>query len=192
MCARSTVYTISPSPDSTLANAARASGVVKHKYLFVFERFRGTLIYDPEQPLDSALNLTIEAASLACRDGQHRSFKRTRHLEAALRQALGSETHPELQLESTRLVAKPLRGFILEGTLRFRGLEHSVRANLGFGTEKKYRLQIDADAAVRLSDFGVAAPSSLLGLIRTLDEVVLHAYLWGTTANGHTTAAQSA
>ncbi|HLH03296.1 MAG TPA: YceI family protein [Bryobacteraceae bacterium] len=184
MCARSTVYTISPSPDSTLAIETRTAGLVKQKHLFVFERFRGTLIYDPDQPLDSALHLTIEPASLACRDNGRNSNKRTRHLETALREALGSDTHPELQLESTRLVPKALRGFILEGTLRFRGLEHAVKANLGFGTEKKYRLQIDADAAVRLSDFGVRCPSSLFGLIRTEDEVVLHAYLWGVKANG--------
>src|SRR5579884_1842295 len=130
MGARATVYTISPSPDSTLAIETRTTGLVKQKHLFVFERFRGTLIYDPAQPLDSVLHLNVESRSLACRDDHRPPNKRARHLEAALRNALGSASDPELRLESTRLIEKPLRGFILEGLLRFRGIERPVRANL--------------------------------------------------------------
>jgi polyisoprenoid-binding protein YceI len=182
MQARFTVYTISPSPDSTLAIETSTSGLARRKHLFAFENFRGTLIYDPEQPLDTVLNLTIEAASLVCRDDGTRRGKRARLTEAALRNALGSEHHPELQLESKRFLEKPLRGFILEGTLRFRNVERPVKANIGFGARKKDRLQIDADAAVRLSEIGVARPSSLFGLIHTNDEVVLHAYLWGSAS----------
>ncbi|HEY7208733.1 MAG TPA: YceI family protein [Bryobacteraceae bacterium] len=179
MSARSTVYTISPSPDSTLAIETRTSGLAKRKHLFIFERFRGALIYDPEQPLDTALNLTVEAGSLVCRDDREKPGKRARLTQTVLREALGSDTHPELQLQSERFIAKPLRGFVVEGTLRFRGIDRAVKANIGFGTEKKNRLQIDADATVRLSDFGVPRPSSLFGLVRTNDEVVLHALIWG-------------
>ena len=58
---RHTVFTISPSPDSTLAVEIKERGLVKRKHLFVFEQYHGTLILDPAQPLDATLELNIEA-----------------------------------------------------------------------------------------------------------------------------------
>jgi polyisoprenoid-binding protein YceI len=181
MPAQHTVYTISPSPDSTLAIEIRKIGLVRRKHLFAFERFRGALIYDPELPLDTVLNLTVETDSLVCRDAREKPKHRERLTRLALGAVAGEGTHPELQIESRRFIAKPLRGYVVEGVLRFRGVDRSIKANIGFGNEKKNRLQIDADATVRLSDFGVRLPSSLFGLVRTEDEVVLHALIWGST-----------
>ncbi len=179
MPARYSVYTISPSPDSTLAVEIRETGLLKRKHIFIFERYNGTLAYDPEQPLETKLKLEVEADSLVCRDSQAGPKKRKRLTRFALHEALGAQSHPTLRFESQRFTAKPLRGFIFEGALNFRGIDRSIKANIGFGVEKKGRLQIDADASVRLDDFELRRPSSLFGLIRTEDEVILHALFWG-------------
>ncbi len=179
MPAHHTVYKISPSPDSTLAIEIRETGLVKRKHLLVFEQYSGALIYDPEEPLESVLNLSIEVSSLACRGAAE---KARRHHELArdiVEKALQADKHPALLIESRHFSAKPLRGFVVELAMQFRGIERQLKANLGFGALKRDRLQIDADATLRLSDYALPRPASLFGLVRTEDEVTLHALIWG-------------
>jgi polyisoprenoid-binding protein YceI len=180
MSARHTVYTISPSPDSTLAIEIKKTGLVKRKHLFVFEQFSGELIYDPEQPLDSVVNLSVEANSLVCRDSDAKPKVRRHLTQFAQAEALRVQDHPVVLIQSQRFLAKPLRGYIAEATLQFHGIDRNIKANVGFGVPKKDRVQLDADATLRLSDYNLPRPSSLFGLIRTEDEVVLHALIWGT------------
>jgi len=183
MAASRTVYNISPSPDSTLAVEVRKTGLLKRKHLFVFEQYSGTLTYDPGEPLNSTFHLTVEAGSLVSRDASSKPSQQRKLTRFALSEALRAEEHPVLLLESERFLAKPLRGFVVEGKLCFRKTSRPFKANVGFGVPKKDRLQIDADSTLRLSDYGIRRPSSLFGLIRTEDDVVLHALLWGTSAS---------
>jgi hypothetical protein len=44
------------------------------------------------------------------------------------------------------------------------------------------RFQIDADAMLRLSDFGIKPPTALLGMIGTKNEVLIHLLLWAIPA----------
>lgn len=180
MSARHTVYTISPSPDSTLAIEIKKTGLVKRKHLFVFEQFSGELIYDPDQPLDSVVNLSVEASSLVCRDSDAKPKVRQRLTHFVQTEALRVQDHPVVLIQSQRFLAKPLRGYIAEATLKFHGIDRNIKANVGFGVPKKDRVQLDADATLRLSDYNLPRPSSLFGLIRTEDEIVLHALIWGT------------
>ncbi len=183
---RHTVFTISPSPDSTLAVEIKERGLVKRKHLFVFEQYHGTLILDPAQPLDATLELNIEAASLICRDSSQKAGQRARLTRLALTECLAAQQHPSLRVQSQHFTAKALRGFIVEGTLHFRGADHPLKANLGFGVLKNDRLQVDADATLSLTQFGIPRPSSLFGLVHTEDEATLHAMLWGIRAAART------
>ena len=183
MSARHTVYTISPSPDSALAVEISTTGLAKRKHVFVFERFSGGLIYDPDLPLETILSLTVETASIVYKDSRLRPGTRKKLTHIASTQALAAQVHPDLQVKSQRFVAKPLRGYIAEVLVQFRGMQQELKANVGFSVEKKGRLQIDADAAVRLSNFGIAQHTSLFGLNRTSDEAVLHVLLWGIVAS---------
>ena len=172
-------FTISPSPDSALALEVKQTGLIKRKHLFVFEQYQGVLSYHPDQPLLSTLRLSIDAQSLICRN----SKKAQSLSHFARHEALLANEFPEIELRSERFTAKPLRGYIFEGTLCLHGVDRSIKANVGFGPLKNGRVNIDADAAIRLSDFDLPRPSSLFGLIRTEDEVVLHALLWGIEQN---------
>ena len=182
MCARHTLYTISPSPDSTLAVEINETGLIKRKHLFIFERFIGRLTYNPDLPLETVLSLKIDAGSVLCKSSHEGPGTREKLTTFARTQALAAGAHPELQIESQYFLAKPLRGFTVEGTSQFKGMQRELKANIGFGVEKNGRLQIDADAIVRLSCFGIAQHTSLFGLNRTSDEAVLHALIWGTAA----------
>ncbi len=189
MHARHTVYTISPSPDATLALEITQTGLAKTKLLLVWERFTGELFYDAQDPLASELNIEIEAASLVCRHRVESSKRPPASTQAAVNKALNAVHDPHLQIRLRPFTAKPLRGFIAQGNIVFRGRERVVKFNVGFGVEKNGRLQIDANAALRLSEFDVACPTSLLGLVKTQDEAVLHALLWGSARDPATSVA---
>lgn len=178
-----TVFKIAPSPDSILAVEVRQLGWSKKKHLFVFERYSGEFVYDPEQPLASRIELSIEADSVICRDSAKGQRQRDRLTDFARQEALAAHRFPRIQIQSERFVAKALRGFVAEGTLSFHEASRPIRANFDFGVLKRDRLQIDSDATLRLSEYNLPRPSSLLGMIRTDDEVVLHALVWGTIAD---------
>lgn len=183
MPARHTVYTISPSPDSTIAIEIAQTGLSKGKHLFVFEKFKGTLIYSPDLPLETELTLSLDADSLICRDSFAKPRRRERLARYAKLRALAVQNHPTLEVRSERFTAKPLRGFIAHGVLCFRGAEQPIKANIGFGVQKNGRLQVDADATIRLSDLAIPLPSAWFGLVRTEDQAVLHALLWGAASS---------
>ncbi|MDQ2710916.1 MAG: YceI family protein [Acidobacteriota bacterium] len=167
MSERLTVYTISPSPDSAVAVEIKESGLRKRKHLFVFERYSGELFFDPERPLETSVKLRIETASVN---------------EPSARKLLAVHSDPEILIESRSFLAKALRGFVAGGTLRFRGADHDIRANIGFGPVKNGRVHIDADSTALLSRLGLPRRTSLFGLIHTDDEAVLHASLWGNSS----------
>ena len=177
-----TIYTIGPSPDSTVAIEIRKTGLVNRKYFLVFERYAGELVYDSDEPLTSTVKLNIQAESVVCRDRALKAKQQRIATRFALGEALKATIHPEIHFASHRFQPKPLRGFVAEGALKLRGVERNVKANVGFGNPKNGRIQIDADARITLADFGIKPPSSFMGLIRTEGEVFLQVLVWGRPA----------
>ncbi len=91
-------------------------------------------------------------------------------------------THPEIRFASTRISPKALRGFVVEGVLKIRGVGRTVKVNVVLNPMKHDRFQVDGDASLLLSDFGIQPPSSLLGLIGTKDEALVRLLLWATAS----------
>lgn len=176
-----TVYTIGPSVDSTVALEIEKTGLKRgKKHLLFFENFRGELCYVPESPEASRLAISIDANSVACRD-QWLSAKRQQQVTSFARQdALDATRHPDIRFASTRVSAKPLRGFVVEGVLTLRGIGRTLRVNVVIGPLKKGRFQVDGDATLLLSDFGIHPPSQLFGLVGTKDNALLRLLLWAT------------
>jgi polyisoprenoid-binding protein YceI len=176
-----TVYTISPSADSTLALEVHKTGLMRRKkHILFFDNFAGELTYVREHPESSRLDISIDALSVACRDEWLKPKQRRMVTEYALKEALAADRHPEIRFASTRIAAKPLRGFVIEGVLTLRGTGRNVRVNVVLNAMKRGRFQIDGDATLRLSDFGIHPPSMLFGLVGTQDEALLRLLLWAT------------
>jgi polyisoprenoid-binding protein YceI len=176
-----TIYTIAPSVDSTVALEIEKTGWMRgKKHLLFFEDFRGELCYVPESPEASRLEMKIEANSVVCRDRWLSARLQAQVTSFARRDALDAERHPEIRFASTRVSAKPLRGFVIAGVLTLRGIGRNVRVNVVIGPMKKGRFQVDGDAALKLTDFGIKPPSHLLGLAGTKDEALLRLLLWAT------------
>lgn len=184
MAATQALYEITPSYDSTVAIEVVKRGLLhKRKHVLVFERFDGRLHYSPDDPTGTHVEIKIDPRSILCRDKWLKPRKQKRVAEVARNQVLAADRHPEIRFVSNAVSAKPLRGFIVEGTLTLRGAEHSLKANVMFGPQTNGRFQIDADAPIRLSDFGIKPPSRLLGLIGTRNEAMIHLLIWASRSS---------
>jgi polyisoprenoid-binding protein YceI len=176
-----TLYTISPSADSTLALEVFKTGLMRRKkHVLFFDNFAGQLCYIREHPESSRLDISIDTLSVACRDQWLKPKQQRMVADYALKQALAADRYPEMRFASTRISAKPLRGFVIEGVLTMRGTGRNVRVNVVLNPMKRGRFQIDGDATLRLSDFGIHPPSMMLGLVGTKDEALLRLLLWAT------------
>lgn len=178
---REGVYTISPSLDSTLAIEITKTGLAKRKkHLLFFERFSGELCHVPDEMRRSCVKLTIDAASVVCRDKWLKLKRQKRVTRCARDEVLATHLHPHITFASTRVCPKPIRGFTVEGALQVRGITRTVTANVVLSETKQNNLQIDGDAVLRLSDFNIRWPSSFFGLSGSKDEALLRLLLWGT------------
>lgn len=176
-----TLYKIEPSYDSTIAIEVTKTGLLRRqRHVLVFDKFAGSLHYAPEDPGSSRVELTIDPHSLSCRDKWLNPRKARKVAEFTRVNVLAAERYPEIRFLSQAVTAKPLRGFVVEGRLSLRNVECVVRANVMPGPLSNGRFQIDADAPVRLSLFGIKPPKSLLGLIGTKDDAMVHLLVWAS------------
>lgn len=181
MPAAEAVYVISPSNDSTIAVEVSKTGLMRRKkHILFFENFSGSLRYTANHPESSRVEMLIDAHSAVCRDRWLRSKKQQLVTRYVRREALAADRHPEIRFSSTRICSKPLRGFVVEGELKVRGVSRIIKVNVVLSPRGQDRIQVDGDASVYLSDFGIQRPSSLLGLAGTKDEGLVRLLLWAT------------
>lgn len=177
------LYTISPSADSTVAIEVLKTGLMRRKkHLLFFEKFSGSLQYVPQCPESSRATLVIDANSVICRDQWLKPKKQRAVTQYAKDEALVTDGHSEIHFSSSRISAKPLRGFVVEGELKICGIGRLVKVNVVVNEKKRDALQLDGDATLRLSDFDIKLPSSFFGLIGTNDEALVRILLWATPA----------
>jgi polyisoprenoid-binding protein YceI len=176
-------YRILPSNDSTLAIEVSKTGLRRRrKHILFFEKFEGELRFVEEDPEASRVSLLIDAASAVCRDAWLNERKK-HAVTAFARDVLSANGHSEIRFSSTAIRSKPLRGYVVEGELQIRGIRRVIKVNTVLGRTRKDSLQMDGDATVRLSDFDLPRPSSLMGLIGTKDEAEVRLLLWAIPAS---------
>jgi polyisoprenoid-binding protein YceI len=185
MPAREALYTISPSADSTIAIEIFKTGLMRRKkHIFFFERFKGELCYFADHPEASRVNFTIDTNSIVCRDQWLKAKKQQFLAQYARDKILETRTHPEIRFASTRISSKPLRGYAVEGELKIRGTGRIVKVNMVVSPRRNDSFQLDGDATVCLTDFGIRPPSALLGLIGTKNEGLVRLLLWAIPVSG--------
>jgi len=183
MPVREPLYTISPSPDSTIAVEVFKTGLMRgKKHTLFFDTFQGELWHNPEAPESSRVNITIDAATAVCRDQWLKKRKQQAVTEYVRKEALKTDPGGEIRFRSDRILPKPLRGFVVEGVLEVAGTIQNVRANVVLSARKNDTLQIDGDATLNLRSFGITPPSSWFGLAGTNDEALVRFLLWAHPA----------
>jgi polyisoprenoid-binding protein YceI len=84
-----------------------------------FQKWDGTLTYDPENPTSSRVEITIDAASIDTNEP-----KRDAHLRSA--DFLNAEKHPSLTFKSTKVEPKGGDKYVLHGTLTIRDVTRPI------------------------------------------------------------------
>lgn len=175
-----TLYSISPSKDSTIAIEVTKTGLLarKKKHTLCFENFSGQMSLVSNDPTASQILLTIDAGSIVCRSADVSAKEQHTIAAFAREEALAANRYREIQFTSTAIRAKALRGFVVTGVLQIRGTTRELKVNMAWNPKRDNKVQLDGDATVRLSDFGLPAPAAKFGLVRTVDEMMVHLLLW--------------
>lgn len=118
-----------------------------------FSDFEGTIEYDDENPENSEVNVTIQAASI---DTNERD--RDTHLRSA--DFFDVQTHPALTFQSRGISRKGTAGFDLTGDLTIHGVTRTVTVAVNFLGKAKdpwgnERVAFEAEAAINRRDYGL-------------------------------------
>jgi polyisoprenoid-binding protein YceI len=172
--AQPAMYTIQPEPGSKFAFEVFKTGFMSgKKHLFVFERYNGTLRYDPAAPESSAVELTVEAASLVLKDEWLKPSDMKKVQDHAEKEMLDIEHHPQIRFTSTRVTQKGQNGFEAAGDLVIRGISKQVLVLVTLADEPGGKLRLSGKSQVRLKDYGLKPPSAVLGAVGTKNEMSL-------------------
>ena len=163
---------IKPSADSTLTFEVRKTGLMAGKtHLLLFTLFEVTVIKEPEL----RVTMTIQAASLECRDAWLKEKDREKVRRYAIDELLQASQYPVLRFESSS-VQPASHGYLLGGKLTIRNQSRPVTVNV-VSEAKEGQTVWTGGAAIRQTDFGLKPPTAALGAIGTEDEMQLSFHL---------------
>ena len=167
------MYEIRPSPQSRFALEVLKTGIWSgKKHVFVFEKYSGSVRFDPASPENSTVQLSLEGASAVCQD----TWVSPSDLQSIQKKAfemMDVAKHPQLVFSSERIVTGGANRFQVHGSLSIRGIAKPAVVTVAMVRQDDGTLLFNGSAEVRLKDYGLKPPSAALGLIGTADEMHL-------------------
>lgn len=177
-------YHIQPSAGSRLALEVEKTGLLSgKKHLFVFERYRGKLLYDRESPENSRVELAIDGTSAVCKDTWVKPKDLKKILDTALHEMMAVEQYPELRFSSSRVARRAGEEFEVTGTLTVRGISRPVTVTVTMRPSSGEVLLFAGKAVIKLKDYGLKPPSAALGAVGTKNEMMVDFLVTATLAS---------
>jgi len=153
-------YTIEPTGESSVAVQVFKSGLMaKRKHTLFFQRYRGLVNYDSENPENSRVELSFDADSLVCRDEWLKPDKRRDLLAFLQKEVLVADRHQQIAFASERVQRKSPTRYEMAGTLSLRGNSKPVVSEVVVLPKGKDRWEIDGSELIKLSDYGIQWPA---------------------------------
>ena len=166
-------YQINPAAGAKFTLEVGKTGILSGKrHLFLFERYRGSIELDPGQPEAARVGFAVEAGSAVCQDAWVGERDRRKILREALAQVMRVEQYPELSFASTGVRVQTEARYEVLGGLTVRDVTKPVRIEVSLEPGWGEQVQMMGRARVRLSDYGIKPPATLLGLVGTKDEMI--------------------
>ncbi len=162
-------YDLAPAPGNRLALEVFKTGLMRgKKHTFLFERYRGTLSYDPARPQATRVRVGIEAGSLALKDTwlSEKDFQKVQNY--ALAEMLGATRYPELTFESSAVRSTGTEQFEVQGNLTIRGIAKPVVIQV----MRRAPLTFEGSSTLKMTAWGLRPPSGGLGTVGTKDEML--------------------
>lgn len=173
LAAQPATYDIKPGTGNRFALEVFKTGLLSgKKHLFLFERYQGTLQYDPQAPERSTVDLTVETASIVLKDdwvkpGQAKDI----HELTVGKDMLDIARHPQIRFVSKQ-ITRSGSGFLAQGDLTIRSQAKPVTVTVTLKGAPP-ALELAGTAEVKLKDYGLKPPSAALGAIGTRNEMAV-------------------
>jgi polyisoprenoid-binding protein YceI len=124
-----------------------------------FSQFEGRIEFDEAEPENSAVEVTIDAASIDTNEPD-----RDKHLRSD--DFFGADTHPQITFKSTRVTRSGANRFDVAGPLTIRGISKDITLPvtfLGVATDPwgKARAGFEAEITINRKDFGLTWNAAL-------------------------------
>jgi polyisoprenoid-binding protein YceI len=164
-------YQVHPTADSRLALTVEKTGLYHgKKHLFLFEKYQGTLQYDPQHPEASKIELIIDSRSVVCKDDWVSSKDLKSIMETTFDDMLAVKKYPSMKFDSTSIKLLGVDRYEAQGLLTIRDIAKPVAIQVEMGPQ----LRLTGSAKIKLSDYKLKPPSAILGAIGTKDEMTLN------------------
>jgi polyisoprenoid-binding protein YceI len=160
-------YSIRPDEGNRLELRVAKTGLYRGKvHVFLFPQYSGSLLYDPQKPEASRVNVTMAARDIKLTDTwlSAKDFKNVQ--EYALKDMLAAEKYPDITFSSTGVRATGPAHFEVRGMLTIRGIAKPAALSVNLSGKC-----FQGDATIRLTDYGLKPPKAALGLVGTEDEM---------------------
>ena len=165
-------YTIRPAAGTRFVLTVEKTGLMSgKKHLFLFERYRGTLVYDGAAPERSRVELAIDSSSAVCQDTWVSEKDLKKIQKYALEDMLAAARYPELHFTSTAIARKDENSYEVQGMLTIRGTAKPANVMVTLHGGADSISSISGSAVVRMKDYGLKPPSAALGTIGTKSEM---------------------
>ena len=167
-------YDVAPASGAQLALTVEKTGLYRgKKHMFLFENYRGTLVFSPQKPEEAKIELTIDSRSAVCKDDWVSSGDLKKIMETTFEDMLAVKQFPSMTFVSSSI--RPLGGnqFEAQGTLTIRNRPKPVTVNVHLDATDPAKLRLRGSAKIHLKDYGLKPPSALLGAIGTKEEMSL-------------------
>ena len=166
-------YTIQPEPGARFALEVHKTGLMSGKaHIFEYERYSGTLDFDPAKPEAAKIDLTIAASSIVCKDTWVDEKDKKKITQTAL-DVMQHANYPELKFASTS-VKKSGAGFDVTGTLTIKGIAKPITISVTFKQEAAQWVFTGKSAILR-KDYKINPPSPVpFGIIGNKEEMPVH------------------
>jgi polyisoprenoid-binding protein YceI len=168
-------FEVRPASDSRFALTVEKTGLYRGKqHLFLFERYQGSLQFDPARPTEAKLQLIIDSGSAVCKDDWVSAGDLKKVMQTTFEDMLAVQHYPSMTFASVAI--RDLGGgkFEAQGTLTIRDIAKPVAVTVQLNAANPEQLRLDGSAKIRLTDYKLKPPSALLGAIGTKDEMTLN------------------
>jgi polyisoprenoid-binding protein YceI len=176
-------YTIKPEPKAVFNLEVHKTGLYSGKvHVFEYERYSGKLDYDPARPEAAKIDLTIEAASLVCKDTWIDEKDKKKVTEVAF-DMMQYANHPELRFTSTSVAKRADGNFDVVGNLTIKGTPKPITVNVTLKPDGA-ALVFTGKAAIKRKDYKINPPSPVpFGIIGNKEEMPVSFTLIARPAN---------
>ena len=168
-------FEVRPAADSRFSLTVEKTGLYRgKKHLFLFEKYQGTLQFDPAKPTESQIQLTIDSASAVCKDDWVSAGDLKKVMETTFDDMLAVKRYPTMTFASSAIRELGSVKYEAQGMLTIRGIPKPAVVAVQLNASDPGRLRLDGSAKIKLTDYNLKPPSAILGAIGTKDEMTLN------------------